>query len=167
MKKSILSVIAAVLLSGLGGCDFLMGPDSPAGNGGGNLTISFGAGGAGNERAISSGADLPADVLAALRYELVLTGPGGEALEKTVSGGESLSLTAALGEWRIEAKAYRQGALAGTGSLSFTVAQGINSVRVPMMINGGYFDIIPDPSPSGGTVEANFRAAFPGTTVTL
>jgi formylglycine-generating enzyme required for sulfatase activity len=106
-------------------------------------------------------------VLAALRYEVTLTGPGGEALEGEVTGGETLSLTAALGDWHIDAKAYKEDGLAGTGSLSFTVAPGRNVVRVPMEINGGYFDITVDSSMSHGTVTANYDAAFPGTTVTL
>jgi formylglycine-generating enzyme required for sulfatase activity len=150
-------------LMGFGSCDFLMGPDEPAGAGG-NLVISLEAGAG---RAVTSGADLPGGVLAALRYEVTLTGPGGEVLEREVTGGETLSMTAALGEWHIAAKAYKEDGLAGTGSLSFTVKPGHNVVRVPMEINGGYFDIAADASMSNGTVTANYDAAFPGTAITL
>jgi formylglycine-generating enzyme required for sulfatase activity len=106
-------------------------------------------------------------VLAALRYEVTLNGPGGEVLERTVTGGETLNLTVPLGEWRITAKAYKEDGLAGTGNLSLTVVPGHNPVEVPMYINGGYFDITADSSVSNGTVTADFDAAFPETTVTL
>ena len=168
MKKTIIFLISGALAGALGACDFLMGPDNTGGNGGENLSISFGtAGTSGNERAISSGAELPAEVLASLRYELSLTGPGDEVLKRTVSGGETLKLTAALGEWRIDAEAYQEDGLAGTGSHAFTVAPGLNTVLVPMWINRGYFVLTVDSRIPGGTVEASFSAAFPGTTVTL
>jgi hypothetical protein len=161
MKKFRFIVLCVVLA--VAGCDFFMGPDAPAGNGEGNLVISFGDSPA---LAVSSGADLPSGVLASLRYELSLTGPGGEALAHSVPAGGSLSLTVALGDWRIDAEAYQRDILAGTGSLGFTVVPGTNSIRVPMMINGGYFDI-GIASVAGGTVRANFQAAFPGTRITV
>jgi hypothetical protein len=163
MKKYLPLLIAAALASLAGACEFFLGPGSPA-EGEGTLTLDFGPGG---ERAIYSGEDLPPEVLAALRYELTLTGPDGEQLTKTVFGGESLTLTAALGEWTIAAEAYHEGGLAGTGSHTFTVAPGINTVRVPMHINGGYFAITLPADISGGEVSSNFAAAFPGTPITL
>jgi hypothetical protein len=170
MKKINCTVFAVSLMTiaALGGCGFLIGPDSPVANGGGNLSISLGAAGnSGAQRTVVSGADLSAQVLAALRYELTLTGPGGEVVTRTVRSGENLSLTVVLGNWRIDAAAYLQDGLAGTGTQSFTVVQGDNSVLVPMTINRGYFDIVIGPSISNGTVSADFAAAFPGTTVTL
>jgi formylglycine-generating enzyme required for sulfatase activity len=155
-------VFSLLILVGFSSCIFLMGPDEPE-DSEGSLVISLGAGA---ERAISSGADLPGDVLATLRYELTLTGPGGEVLNRSVTGGEALNLTVSLGEWRIAARAYKENGLAGTGALSFTVVPGHNAVKVPMNINGGYFDIAAA-SMSNGTVAADCEAAFPGTTVTL
>jgi hypothetical protein len=165
MKKFGLMLIAAALVTSvLGGCDFLTGPDEPVGSGGGNLVISFGKGAG---RAITSGANLPEDVLEALRYELTLTGPGDEVIAKTVYSGENIKLTVALGVWRIDVRAYKEDGLAGTQSVSLTVVPGVNAVSVPMKINGGYFNIAVDSAASGGTVTASFDAAFPDTTITL
>jgi hypothetical protein len=166
MKKLILIILAAALLTVFSGCSFLMGPDSPQGSGDGNLSISFGiAGNSGSGRGVTSGAELPEAVLAGLRYGVSLTGPGGEVLSKTVSGGENLKLTAALGAWRIDATAYQGDVLAGTGSLDFDVSPGINSIRVPMTINGGYFAI--SVSAEHGTITPSPANAFPGTVITL
>jgi hypothetical protein len=127
------------LLILLGSCTFLIGPNKPAGETGGggegNLVINLGTSGAG--RAIVSGVDLPDEVLAALRYDLILTGPGGITINWTVSAGDGLNLTIATGEWRIEAAAYYEGVPAGTGTLVFTVVPGINPVWIPMTINQG------------------------------
>jgi uncharacterized repeat protein (TIGR02543 family) len=117
-------------------------------------------------QAITSGRDLPADVLASFRYEVTLSGPDGETLNHSVSAGGSLSLTLALGDWRIDATAWQGEILTGTGSLAFTLAAGENRVRVPMRLQGGYFDINIS-AMSGGTVASNFSAAFPETPVTL
>jgi hypothetical protein len=154
-------VVALALIMSFGACDFLAGPDEPVS--GGNLVISLGGAG----RSIGPGGKLPGDVRAALRYELTLTGPEGETLEQTVSGGETLNLTVSLGEWRIDARAYQGDGLAGTGSHSFTVAPGLNSVRVPMNMEGDCYEISFDPSITGGTVEAGFTAAFAGTEIML
>jgi uncharacterized repeat protein (TIGR02543 family) len=164
MKRQILAGLffPLLILIGFGSCDFLIGPDEPV-NGGGNLVISLGAGA---ERMAATGAELTEDVLAALRYEVTLAGPGGEVVERIVTGGETVNLTAALGKWSIAAKAYKEDGLAGTGSLEFTVVPGRNVVWVPMEINGGYFDIAADSS-LNGTVTADCDAAFPGTTITL
>ncbi|MDR1625107.1 MAG: hypothetical protein LBT33_01085, partial [Spirochaetia bacterium] len=162
MKKFVIMVLVAALA--LGACGFVMGPEEPAGGGEGNLSVSLGREGAPPAgKAITSGADLPPDVLAALRYELVLSGPGGEVLEKTVIGGQGLSLTAALGQWRIDARAFQQDVLAGTGSLAFAVGPGRNSVLVPMYMSGPCYTITPDPAMTHGTLRTNFTAAFPGT----
>jgi uncharacterized repeat protein (TIGR02543 family) len=165
MKRQVLAGLffPLLILIGFGSCDFLIGPDEPV-NGGGNLVISLGAGAG---RMAATGADLTEDVLAALRYEVTLTGPGGEVFEETVRGRETVNLTAALGEWRIAAKAYKEDGLAGTGNLEFTIIPGHNVVWVPMEINGGYFDIAVDTSLSNGTVTADYDAAFPETTITL
>jgi hypothetical protein len=165
MKKSVVILITAALLSVLGGCEFIMGRESPAENGG-NLSVSFGT--VPEERAaITAGADLPKEVLDSLRYELILTGPGGEPFPRTVPvGAETLKLTVAIGEWRIDARAYKKDGFAGSGSRTFTVVPGSNSIRVPMKINGGYFDITLS-SADNGTVEADLTQAFPETTVAL
>jgi hypothetical protein len=168
MKKIIMIILTAAIVMTIGGCSFLMGPDSAGENGDGSLSISFGiAGNSGEERALTRGSDLPAEILAGLRYNVVLTGPDGGERTETVTGGENLQLTAvALGAWRIGAKAYQGDILAGTGSLDFTVAPGPNPVRVPMTINQGYFTVSIGTF-SGGTVGADYAAAFPGTTITV
>jgi methionine-rich copper-binding protein CopC len=133
MKRSITAVaaLAAVLL--ISGCDFLVGPDEPAG--GGNLVIGFGEHG-------SRAAAPTAEEQAALRYELVLTGPGGQI--KTVSlallaPGETFSEQAALGEWHISAKAYDSGnTLIGTGSAAVMVGPGVNQVWIRMETSSYY-----------------------------
>jgi hypothetical protein len=162
---------AVVVLTVLNACNFLMGPDTPGKDG--NVTLSI-EGGNSSARAITSGADLPGDVLDAMRYELVLTGPDGETRTETITGGQSLRLSLPLGDWRVDARAYQADSpnLAGTGSTSFTVRPGTNSVTLPMQMQGT------DGTPltcynitliqgSNGTVTANFPAAFAGTTVTL
>jgi hypothetical protein len=167
MKKISMALFGVLpMLIVLWGCTFILGPDEPVNGAEGNLIVSIGTTG-GVSRAISSGADLPGDVFAGLRYELILSGPGGETLDRTVSGGENLNLTAALGERRIDARAYQQDVEAGTGSLAFTVTAGDNSVRVPMSINGTCYEIGIDSDIKNGVVASNFSAAFPGTTVTL
>jgi hypothetical protein len=163
--------LMSLCLFGLLGCDFFPGTGSPEEERGaatGLLSLRVEGGGADAGRAITSGADLPASVLAGLRYELVLTGPGGESLGAALSdGGETVKLTVALGEWRIDARAYQGEVLAGTGSVVFTVVPGLNSVWIPMRIAGGYFEIVPDPGISGGKLESNFAGAFPGTLISL
>jgi parallel beta-helix repeat protein len=161
-----ISVLFVMLL--YGGCNFLMGPDAPAGNNEGNLVIRFG-GESTRNKAITTGMGLPGDVKVAMRYELTLTGPGGEVTTHTILNGENLVMTVTLGAWRIDARAYQHDSttLAGTGSLSFTVIPGTNTVIVPMYIAGTCYEIISDSLISGGMIESNFSAAFPGTTITL
>ncbi|MDR1970656.1 MAG: right-handed parallel beta-helix repeat-containing protein [Treponema sp.] len=148
----------------LAGCTFLMGPDEPVGENTGTLTVSFGE--AGGDRVISSGKDLPAEVLAALRYEVSFTGPGNNVINRTVSGGGTVSLTLIQGLWRIDASAYYGEALAGTGSLSFDLIYENTSVRIPMYMSGPLYEITIAPM-AAGTAAANFSHAFPGTPVAL
>jgi hypothetical protein len=159
--SKVLAAALAILV--FGGCELVAGPDEPVGSGRGNLLISLGGGG----RAITSGADLPADLLAALRYEIRLTGPNGEVLAKTVTGGENLKLTVALGQWQIEAQAYQNEALAGTGILGFTVAAGSNTVRVPMKMAGDCYEITVDSGISHGTIGIDYNTGFEGATITV
>jgi hypothetical protein len=158
-RAALRGILAACLVLAAG-CDFQ--PELRDG-GHGVLTLSFddAAG-----RAITSGRDLPADVLASFRYEVTFSGPEGETLNHSVSAGGSLSLTLALGDWRIDAAAYQGQILTGTGSLAFTLAAGENRVRVPMRLQGGYFEI-GFSAMTGGAVASNFNAAFAGTPVTL
>jgi hypothetical protein len=168
IKQKIAGLLLGLALV-LGGCDFIMGPDEPAGSGAqGTLTISVGAAGD-TGRAISSGAGLPGDVLSAMEYDITLTGPDGGTLTRTgVSTGDILSLTVAVGSWRIDANAYQDtGVLAGTGSATITVEPGPNSIRVPMYITGDCYEITVDPAITHGTVVSNFTAAFPGTAITV
>jgi hypothetical protein len=162
--KFLLKLALPILL--LAGCTFLMGPDEPVGEnaGTGTLTVSFGE--AGGDRAISSGKDLPAEILAALRYEVRFTGPGNNVINRTVSGGGTISLTLIQGLWRIDASAYYGEDLMGTGSLSFNLIYENTSVRVPMYMSGPLYEITIAPT-AGGTVASNFSLAFPGTAVAL
>jgi hypothetical protein len=75
-------------------------------------------------------------------------------------------MPAALGLWRIDAKAYMEDILAGSGGLEFIVGPGLNTVKIPMIINGGYFDINLGAFP-GGVLQASPPSAFPGTLITL
>jgi hypothetical protein len=166
-------LIAALVISALIAlsCDFLMGPDGDAKSG--NLSIAFG--GAGNSgRAISSGADLPAEVLDALVYQVILTGPGGETLKPGLTAEENLTLSLALGEWRIDVSAYYQGgtlmekgALTGLGSTTVTIKPGANSARIIMNMAGPLYKITISDALAGGTVASNFFYAFAGTPITL
>jgi hypothetical protein len=167
MKKMRAALFAALIIAAFGGCDFLLGPDEPLGSGGGNLNVRVGTGDR-EARAVMSGAELPGDVRASLRYEITLTGPGGETIERSLADGENLKLTAALGEWRIAAAARQDGieTIVGTGSLVFTVLPGINAVRVPMALEN-YYHSITLAGPANGTVQADPLAAFPGTLITL
>ncbi|MDR1972328.1 MAG: hypothetical protein LBQ46_10465, partial [Treponema sp.] len=148
----------------LAGCTFLMGPDEPVGENTGTLTVSFGE--AAGDRAISSGKDLPSEILAALRYEVSFTGPGNTVIHRTVSGGGTVNLALIQGLWRIDALAYYGEDLLGTGSLSFDLIHENTLVRVPMYMSGPLYEIIIPPT-TGGTVASNFSIVFPGTTVTL
>ncbi|MDR2376830.1 MAG: right-handed parallel beta-helix repeat-containing protein [Treponema sp.] len=164
--ERLLKVFGLVLvMAGLGSCDFILGPDEPAGSTNGNLVISLGADEGG--RAITSGVDLPASVRDILRYELSLTGPSDEVFAITARAGETHKLTVAVGQWRIDAAAYQEQALAGTGSVSLTVTSGTNTVRLPMRMNGPCYEVKLDPSIPPGTVKANFSAAFEGTPITV
>ncbi|MDR1972627.1 MAG: hypothetical protein LBQ46_11985 [Treponema sp.] len=162
--KFLLKLALPVLV--LAGCTFLMGPDEPVGEntGTGTLTVSFGE--AGGDRAVSSGKDLPAEVLAGLRYEVSFNGPGGVVVNRTVSGSETVSLSLTGGSWRIDASAYYGEALAGTGSLNFELRTGNTSVRVPMYMSGPLYEITIPPT-AAGTVASNFNFAFPGTAIAL
>jgi hypothetical protein len=168
MKQSIGMVLAATLaISALGGCNFLMGPDEPRGKDG-NLVISFGEkAGYPASRGITSAGELGEDVLAALRYQATLTGPGGEPpITREIRHGKSLELTVPVGVWKIEVRAYKDDGLAGTASLRVTVVPGLNVLSIPMALNGGYFDIVIG-SLDHGTALSNCNAAFPGATITL
>jgi predicted outer membrane repeat protein len=172
--KRLLKILAALLVIGvLGSCNLVVGPNEPAGNSlgggdsGGTLTISFGEEGAANSRAITSGADLPGDVLAGMRYDLFLTGPNNETIERTVSGGETLSLTVTPGQWRIDSQGYYLDVLAGTGSVTISVLAGENPVRIPMMMSGPCYEVTVDPGIAHGAVQPNFALAFEGTPITL
>jgi hypothetical protein len=100
-------------------------------------------------------------------YNLQLSGPNDEVIEATITGEGTLGLTVTLGQWRIDARGWYLEALAGTGSVSFTVVSGANSIRVPMSMSGPYYGITVDSAITGGTVESNFTAAFAGTPITV
>ncbi|MDR1220456.1 MAG: hypothetical protein LBK73_12715 [Treponema sp.] len=160
IAPAIAAVLMALMASGCGAADAAGVADA-----GGNGVLSIGCGEV-RGRAITAGKDLPAHVLAALRYDFMLAGPDGETLERSAYGGETLSLSVRPGAWSVAAQAFLAGGLAGTGSASVTVSPGYNAVRIPMLINAGYFDVI-IPEFSGGVITASPPSAFPGTRVTL
>uniref|UniRef100_UPI0002555181 hypothetical protein n=1 Tax=Treponema primitia TaxID=88058 RepID=UPI0002555181 len=128
MKKTGI-LILAVFLSALNGCDIFMQPVSP----GGNLTVTTGNG----ARSVSD------DEARSFRYEFDFTGPREESrYEKLSPGEESVNLSVSLGEWTINARAYKAFAggeiLVGTGSVTYTVTPGKNSVLVFMELSGDY-----------------------------
>ncbi|MDR1893147.1 MAG: hypothetical protein LBQ61_00440, partial [Spirochaetales bacterium] len=141
-----LGIIALTLLSG---CNFILSPGA-SGNAG-SLTLNFGGSGGNSPSAlaITSGKDLPADMLDALNYQVALTGPGGETLNHALAAGESLTVSLALGEWRIDVSAYYQGGtlieegtLIGTGSTTVTIKPGANSARINMNMAGPLYEVI-------------------------
>jgi hypothetical protein len=129
-------IVSLLIALGAGSCDSFIRPDMPSWEG--TLVISFGDG-SGPQRALANRAVFPPGVLALLRYEMTLTGPGSKVLEGTLTGGGSLKLSVELGNWRIDVKAYKGDVLAGTGSAAFRVTPGVNAVRVPMTISGGRY----------------------------
>ncbi|MDR1251185.1 MAG: leucine-rich repeat domain-containing protein [Treponema sp.] len=162
--------IALLSVLFLGGCSNPLGGEISE-SGGGNVTLTFGKS---DGRAITSGVDLPADVLASMRFESKLTGPNREALTLNAKWGETAKLKLRQGKWRIDAKAYQADSpnLAGTGSISFEIQAKNNKIIVPMAMRdtaGAPLSCyeIHVPGFANGQVEASFTAAYPGTTVTL
>jgi formylglycine-generating enzyme required for sulfatase activity len=108
------------------GCEFLLGPDEPAG--GGNLVISLGEGGR---------AAVPTtEEQAQLRYELALTGPREQKITVSLAPGQTFNKQVTLGEWHIYVEAYNpDDVLIGIGSATVRVRAGIqNEARVRMTI---------------------------------
>jgi formylglycine-generating enzyme required for sulfatase activity len=145
-------LVAAVLIAG---CDFILGPDKPAG--GGNLVIGFGESEGASLAAVSRGVVPTAEEQAALRYELVLTGPEDQKITVSLAPGQTFNQQVALGEWHIYAEAYNpENALIGTGTATVTVGAGKNEARVRMEPTPAYGISL---SPSG---TYTFPAAFAG-----
>ncbi|MDR1239007.1 MAG: SUMF1/EgtB/PvdO family nonheme iron enzyme [Treponema sp.] len=148
MKRiiTVIAVLTAALL--VFGCDFFLGPDKAVGRG--NLVIAFGENG--GRVAVPT-----PEEQAALRYELVLTGPGGQIKNVSLSPGKIFNEQAALGEWHIYAEAYKPGdVLAGRGSATVTVRAGINQARIrmePVEVFVAVTDITG--VPTGGTAGTN------------
>jgi hypothetical protein len=80
MKRiiTILTALAATLV--ISNCDALLGPDVPVGAG--NLVIGFGESGDSGRAAAPPGLE---------RYGLVLSGPGDQKIEASVSAGEAIA----------------------------------------------------------------------------
>jgi hypothetical protein len=125
MKKT-LCLITSLITLGISGCEVFLGPDVPVGMG--TLRISFGEDGGGR-----SAFDVSEDILATLRYDLVLTGPDKQKISASFAVGQTFNGQVALGEWLIKAKAFTpDNALFGTGSTTITVRAGPNQALVPM-----------------------------------
>ncbi|MDR1129259.1 MAG: InlB B-repeat-containing protein, partial [Treponema sp.] len=124
--KKILCLIVSLAIFGISGCEVFLGPDVPVGIG--TLSISFGKDGGSR-----SAFDVSEDILATLRYDLVLTGPDKQKISASFAVGQTFNGQVALGEWRIEAKAFApDNTLFGTGSTVITVRAGPNLALVPM-----------------------------------
>jgi formylglycine-generating enzyme required for sulfatase activity len=129
MKRVLGVVIAAAVL--LFGCGFILGPDEPVG--GGNLVIGFGEGGGAILAPVGRASVPSLEEQAALRYGVVLSGPGGQKITVSLAPGESFNGQVALGEWHIYAEAYNPAnELIGTGSATVTVRAGMNQARISM-----------------------------------
>jgi hypothetical protein len=118
------------LLGALAGCDFLMGPQKRESGGGGTVAVTLQLGG-GGERAA-----LPQGVIDTLRYEMELRGPDGEVITRSVAPGTAtVSIPLVVGLWTVRADAYTPAdSLAGTGTVSVTVAPGMGRVIIPMNV---------------------------------
>jgi hypothetical protein len=70
------------------------------------------------------------------------SGAGGELTVKTGPGAESVTLNLELGEWTVQANAYYDGILIGTGDTPFTVHGGSNSITITMstLPGSGFLD---------------------------
>jgi uncharacterized repeat protein (TIGR02543 family) len=114
---------------GISGCDILLGPNTPLGKG--TLSIGFGDGGGGR----SARSLIDDETLAALRYELVLSGPDNQTINVSLTAGKTFKEQVSLGEWRIEAKAYNDdNVLFGKGMTTVRVRAGANEAEVPMTV---------------------------------
>jgi hypothetical protein len=122
------AAVRAVFFAALAG--FLAACAPPVGSGGdGNVRIILGGG----ARALSP------EIAAALSYKLEFSGPGGETFIREAGPGTgSVTLSLALGEWRVSAEArLEDGALYGTGGAVIVVEAGkTNDVAIDMRRSG-------------------------------
>jgi formylglycine-generating enzyme required for sulfatase activity len=94
-----------------------------------------------------------------MRYEVALTGPGGQTRNVSLSPGQTFNEQVALGEWRIYAEAYDPGnVLAGTGSTLVIVGPGRNEARVKMRV----VEVVP---PYGISLSQSGTYTFPAAIV--
>jgi hypothetical protein len=122
--KNFFGILLLTAALGISACDMFLKSDAAGETG--TLSIGFGETGA---RAVS------AEELAALHYNLTLTGPDNKTITVTLSAGETFTEQVALGEWRIDAEAYTpEDTLFGAGGTTVTVKAGNNPVRVPMTV---------------------------------
>jgi uncharacterized repeat protein (TIGR02543 family) len=131
--KKLLYFIVSLGIVGISGWDLFLGPDAPVGTG--TLSIGVGDGGGRDARSLI----IDEETLAALRYELVLSGPENQTINVSLAAGETFKEQVALGEWRIEAKAFNNDkVLFGEGMTTVRVRAGANQAEVPMTV------IVPD-----------------------
>jgi uncharacterized repeat protein (TIGR02543 family) len=139
MKKLVLYFIVCLTIVGISGCEILLGPNTPLGKG--TLSIGFGDGGGGR----SARSLIDDETLAALRYDLVLSGPDNQTITVSLTAGKNFREQVSLGEWRIEARAYLDkdaiSVLFGEGMTTVRVRAGTNEAEVPMTV------VVPEDTP--------------------
>jgi hypothetical protein len=120
MKKTVMQSLILLCVLVLAGC---FNPMDYRGDG--NLSIVL-PGGDG-ARAVD------VETLGRLSYTLDFSGPGGETFVWTTEPGVSgITVTVSPGEWKIQARAFLDGTLYGTGELTLTVKAGPNSALIKM-----------------------------------
>jgi hypothetical protein len=112
-------------------CDF------PQGGGVGSLTVLLPAGNSGGGSGPGKSFSYYSDaIMAGMRYELTLTGPG-ETITQTVMGG-SVTLSLEPGVWTIDVDAYSGAAMTGSGSKMVTIVpRKSDSITINMVYTAG------------------------------
>ena len=124
-------VLLACILSAVS-CNFPQG----TGGGEGSLTVVFPAGNSGGGGPGKSSSYYTDTVMAGMRYEMTLTGPGGPITQTATAGGVTLSLEP--GVWTIAVDAYSGAAMTGSGTETVTVVAGrSDSVKIKMNYASG------------------------------
>jgi hypothetical protein len=130
MKNKLRPTIT-ILLAAL----ILVSCDLPQAGGGGSLTVVLPGG---NQSGGTARSMLSDGLIAALRYHITLTGPGGETIEREAAGGR-VAVDVSPGTWTITVDAYDAAISIGTGTETVTVVPGQPAaVSIKMTVDPGY-----------------------------
>jgi hypothetical protein len=133
--KAILHTLKGIAL--LAGVLFVLSCDFPQGMGKGESSLTIVLPGGNKNGGNMARSVLSDDFIAALRYQITLTGPGG-TIDKTAEGG-SVTVSLQAGEWAVTIKAYDGDDLVGTGNETAVIVPGKPaSVIVKMDMDPGY-----------------------------